>query len=1086
MTHDPGKTDQCPGDETMAAFLDNRLAPDARNQVIAHLAGCQSCYELLADAAQVLGSSNPGDAASGPHRLIPAVPPARRRSAVFYAVGAGLLAAAAVIATVLLPRGARTEQRPELVELVAAAGTTRFSDARLTGGFQWGTPDSAFRGGTSVKASPEVQIAAAKLDQALARDRSAANLAAYGTSRLPLGDARAAVASLEEATSLAPTHADYWSDLAASYLSRSQDPGSESDLFRALEAAEKSVALSPTMPEAWFNKALALERLHLTSQAIDAWTRYLALDTSSDWRQEATRRLDALRSPRPTGRNGAPTSEQVRQAIFDTSLPKWSTASAAGVDDSTSFDALQAAADRLGATPPDPFTRDMVAAIALARGSAALRASSASGHAAYLRGQAAYARDQFDDATSALSVARRDLERIRSPLVLTTRFTQAVIVFRRRDNDASHDLLIALRPEVASHGYHSLLGKIDWTLGLLDALGGRRREAGQRYESAVREFAAANDDSNGAIVQGLLATNYDNLGDAATAWTLRLRTLAGSPRAGDLLSISIAASKRGWLRTALALEQAALAAATADDSAPNIADALRVEAAIRAQFGDQASVRHLVASARSLVVARQEPAWDRVRAEIGLAEAQVADDTQLAAALETSGRSIEFFSRTGADGRVPELRLVRAQLQRRAGDRSAARDELRRGMAALEEQRRHLEVGTFQATFENVERGLVNELVALVDSDQAARAAFVTVDDGRGRDAEPGALATFSIADLQAAMPPGLALAEYVVTPESTYVWVISAKQDGFRRLAIGMDSLAALVTASVAPRSDGAATRKLAATLLTPIAEVAGVFDRLVVVPDGPLHGLPFALLPGGDGAVLVERAAITAAPSARSWLSATRRLAAIGARTQSIVAVGNPLLDSAQHPGLPALPEAETEANETTTPYAASRVVAREEATRAALVRALQTADILHFAGHAVQNPSVTDASYLALAGPTAARLTAAEVRKLPHVTARLVVLAACETASDDRTRQDTPLSLARAFFAAGVPDVIGNLWPVSDRASRALFQVFHREFARTGDAAGALRTAQITLARSTDPALASPAAWAGFTLMGGTSRN
>lgn len=1084
MTDVPHKTDGCPDDETIAAFLDDRLAPPARAQVMAHLASCQSCYELLADAALAAETSHARENAPASLRVVTHTPPPRRRSKAFYAIGAGLLAAAAVLVAVLLPRAAKTGDRPELAELVAAAGTTRFAEARLTGGFQWGAPEGAFRGGTAAKPTSEVQIAAARLDQALARDRSAANLAAYGTSRLPLGDAKTAVASLEEATSLAGSRADYWSDLAAAYLARSQDPGNEPDTFRSLEAAEKAVALSPTLPEAWFNKAVALERLHLTSQAIDAWTRYLALDASSSWRQEATRRLDALRAPAPTGRNDTP--EQLRRAIFETALPAWSDAASSGVDDAASFNALQAAADRLGPRPSDPFSRDVVSAIARARGSLVLRAVSIAGHAAYLRGQVAMTRDQLDQASSELAAARGQLERIGSPLALNTRFTQAVIVFRRRNNDEARDLLVGLRPEVATRGYHALVGKIDWTLGLLDALGGRRLEAGERYESAAREFAAAGDDSNGAIVQGLLATNYENLGDAATAWTLRLRTLAGSPRSGDFLSMSIAASKRGWLRTALALEQAALAAAKADDSAPNIADALRVEASIRAQLGDAASVRGLVSSARSLVAGRQEPAWDRVRAEIGLAEAQVADDSQLSAALQASEESIAFFSRTGAEGRLPELRLVRARLQRRLGNRAAARQELRLGTAALDQQARRLEVGTYQATFENVERGLVNEWAALIDSAEAARAAFVTIDDARGRDADRGAPAALSIAELQAAMPPGLALAEFVVTDQNTYLWVISATKDAFRRLPIGAETIAALVAASVPPRSSSQAARELSTAILAPIADTAGAFNRLVIVPDGPLSALPFALLPGRDGAVLLQHAAIAAAPSARSWLSATRRLAGTSSRARSIVAFGNPLLDSLEHPGLPALPEAEAEVDETTAPYSASQVVKRENATRDAFVRALQTADILHFAGHAVQNPSITDASYLAFAGRAGARLTAAEVRTLPRVSARLVVLAACETATDDRAQHDTPLTLARAFFASGVPDVIGNLWPVSDRASRALFTVFHREFARTGDAAGALRTAQLALAGSDDPALASPALWAGFTLMGGTSRN
>jgi tetratricopeptide (TPR) repeat protein len=68
------------------------------------------------------------------------------------------------------------------------------------------------------------------------------------------------------------------------------------DLPRALEALEQALTLAPDLPEAWFTKAVVLERLQIRQQAREAWTRYLQLDPDSSWSAEARRRLAALDS----------------------------------------------------------------------------------------------------------------------------------------------------------------------------------------------------------------------------------------------------------------------------------------------------------------------------------------------------------------------------------------------------------------------------------------------------------------------------------------------------------------------------------------------------------------------------------------------------------------------------------------------------------------------------------------------------------------------------------------------------------------------------------------------------------------------
>src|SRR6185436_18574197 len=73
------------------------------------------------------------------------------------------------------------------------------------------------------------------------------------------------------------------------------------DLVKALSAADKAVASDPKLPEAYFNRALALEKLFLLSPAQAAWEDYRQLDRTSEWAGEAQKHLDALSQPSPAG-----------------------------------------------------------------------------------------------------------------------------------------------------------------------------------------------------------------------------------------------------------------------------------------------------------------------------------------------------------------------------------------------------------------------------------------------------------------------------------------------------------------------------------------------------------------------------------------------------------------------------------------------------------------------------------------------------------------------------------------------------------------------------------------------------------------
>jgi CHAT domain-containing protein len=143
-----------------------------------------------------------------------------------------------------------------------------------------------------------------------------------------------------------------------------------------------------------------------------------------------------------------------------------------------------------------------------------------------------------------------------------------------------------------------------------------------------------------------------------------------------------------------------------------------------------------------------------------------------------------------------------------------------------------------------------------------------------------------------------------------------------------------------------------------------------------------------------------------------------------------------------------------------------------------------MVHFAGHAVFDDARPERSYLVLApsrDDASGRLTAAELARLDLRRVRLVVLSACRTTRTGHSRGAGYSGLSGALLAAGASGTIGSTWDVDDRSTGELMAAFHDAHRRGMNPRDALRAAQLTLLRSRDPRLRTPAAWAGFRYAG-----
>jgi len=297
--------DGCLDDETLAAYVDGGLTADERSRVESHLAACQDCFAVFSETVKTVQAmrAEDGDVVDVPTGAVsevsatevgtPAVVvpmPPRRSALARRLVMVGGLAAAAMLAVALWwPR----PERPELVELVAAVGERRPVEGRLTGGFKFGPIESPTRG-AETSSDWRVLAAAGKLEEEARGTENARLLGAAGTAGVVTGQFDAAVARLDQAIELAADDPLLLADRAAALIARGDSQRSADDYERALNDALAALTARPAMPEALFNKALALRRLQRSDEELAAWRSYMATDDSSAWAAEAARRVQEI------------------------------------------------------------------------------------------------------------------------------------------------------------------------------------------------------------------------------------------------------------------------------------------------------------------------------------------------------------------------------------------------------------------------------------------------------------------------------------------------------------------------------------------------------------------------------------------------------------------------------------------------------------------------------------------------------------------------------------------------------------------------------------------------------------------------
>jgi CHAT domain-containing protein len=288
--------------------------------------------------------------------------------------------------------------------------------------------------------------------------------------------------------------------------------------------------------------------------------------------------------------------------------------------------------------------------------------------------------------------------------------------------------------------------------------------------------------------------------------------------------------------------------------------------------------------------------------------------------------------------------------------------------------------------------------------------------------------------------------------------------------------------------------SRRLYERLVEPAEKWIEPGDRIVLVPDGPLHLLPFAALIRKDGRYLVGWKPLSTVLSGTVFAEPKKQrrggpVSATEPSSRQWVAFGDPWFPPQLAQSRPEnieefrlrsfstrarlrwkrLPESRREVEEIAELFPADR--RQTYVDRAALEERVKEigkdARILHFATHAFVDDRSPFDSGLVLSIPEELAegrdnglLQVWEIFESVRLDADLVVLSACETGLGEIRGGEGMIGLTRAFQYAGARSVLASLWRVEDEATAELMQRFYHHLLAGKAKDEALRAAQLEL--------------------------
>jgi len=497
------------------------------------------------------------------------------------------------------------------------------------------------------------------------------------------------------------------------------------------------------------------------------------------------------------------------------------------------------------------------------------------------------------------------------------------------------------------------------------------------------------------------------------------------------------------------------------------------------ESGDTARARQLLDGIAPPTDAQLAAQLDRTRARLLLAEKKPDEAVALYRQLTTRqvGTDSGYYQLWAWDG------VARGELAR--GDKAAASAAVGKALASVDGVRskfrsEEFKMGLFSDLQSVFERGVsvysdVGDTRGAFEVSERSRSrALLDAVRGRARVSDQ-AVATADLPTLQRALKPDERVVEFHSLPDRLQVWVVGPSEIKSFSVAETREELNELVDGfrnqvlrgrrTTVPNAD-----KLGAALLGPLGLQPG--QRLIFVPHGPLHYLPFQAL-RLNGQYVIETHPVSVAPA----MIKAKQLAQNSPRIDaSLTAFGNPRIDD-QHE----LPGAAAEVKEIASVFPRNNVYMGAAATKTQFREVAGRAPLIHVAAHAEadQIDPLYSRILLANEGGKQNFLEAHEIIDLPLQRSALVTLSACESGLGRVATGDEVLGFTRSFLSAGTSSLISSLWSVSDDATEVLMTTLYAELAKGRDIQRAMQAGQLAVLKK--PAMSHPFFWAPFNLIG-----
>jgi tetratricopeptide (TPR) repeat protein len=760
---------------------------------------------------------------------------------------------------------------------------------------------STTRGGAS-SLRPQVSTEVARVIQTAARrDPSPDNRAALAVLHIVEGHPAAAVPLLREAHAQKPDDPRLLNDLAAALLAMSRETGDPWTALEAIEAAQQSLRLETSLP-ALFNRALALERCGLHNRAIIAWRHYENEDPRSDWTEEAIQRRARLEQEaskdRSISRAGLdfPALSQnpwsTRQRGERLLLTTWAEQYLAGRK--SQAEAALREAELLARTLPAGGGHLLAASIASIRDAEKAEDSArlsrlARGHQQFGQALSLARQDQKGAALSLLEDVIQDFRSARSPFELRARVLRALTV--PQPNWAELQELERISEEKE---FPSIAAEVKFIAAYRISLEGTLEAAIVVYRDAQARFAQLGEREMSSVMAGMLAELLITLGKEQEAGTELAKALTAGPWVAD-----------PWNRYSIYVVAA---------SATKTVDRLsRASVELRLEAGDACRAlpeKPMCSLESSLWVAAltqdADIAGDALRRAEELWSAAPELDSKAKARIDLDAAKANWLAK---DDRSTDEREEAAELYRdvaakyQARGRSPSATRARAALAFILYRLGRLEVASAVyrselAAFrnwdrsdrfrpENAEKRVPRELREVYEGrieievaatrGEPSPEAFMLSEEMRDRlaprrSAELWLPGRADVDRFVAAVPPNTALVEFAVFGKRAVAWILAGGHLDQVVLATRepLDKRIRALTRESSSKGWKDTSGALYRDLLDPVLDrLPSRTERLVLVPDSELYGLPFrALWDPGSGRYLDESFEIVLAPSVRQFL--------------------------------------------------------------------------------------------------------------------------------------------------------------------------------------------------------------------------